>query len=408
MGEVRHSVRLLWLLVAGVTVAGCGGSGSGSGGTIGPAPPPTAPTTPQIATAPVFTALPGFTSPIAMKQAPGDSSRWFVAEKSGVIRVFANNASSSSSSLFFDISGVVASSGEGGLLGFAFHPDFPATPEVFVSYTREGPFRSFVSRFYSTDNGETLSPLVEDILIVNPQPATNHNGGDIAFGPDGLLYVGFGDGGGSGDPNENGQNTMNIHSAIVRIDVDGSSPYEIPPGNPFSSNAACIQGVGAAACPEIFAWGFRNPWRFSFDGVTGRLWAGDVGQNAWEEIDLVEVGENYGWNDREGAHCFDPASGCANTFREPHSEYAHALGRSVTGGFVYRGSDVPDLVGWYVFGDFISGRVFAFREDATAGVTPEELLATSFSIVSFAEGIDGELYILDYGVGTIHKIERAP
>ncbi len=406
MGEVRRLARFLCLFVAGVAVAGCGGSGGG--GTIGPVPPPTTPITPQITTAQVFTALPGFTSPIAMKQAPGDSSRWFVAEKSGVIRVFANNPSSSSSSTFFDISAVVASSGEGGLLGFAFHPDFPTTPEVFVSYTRGGPFRSFVSRFYSTDNGQTLSPLVEDVLIVNPQPATNHNGGDIAFGPDRLLYVGFGDGGGSGDPNENGQNTMNIHSAIVRIDVDGNSPYEIPTGNPFSMNAACTQGVGAAACPEIFAWGFRNPWRFSFDSVTGRLWAGDVGQNAWEEIDLVEVGENYGWNDREGAHCFDPATGCANTFREPHSEYAHALGRSVTGGFVYRGTDVPDLVGWYVFGDFITGRVFAFRQDATAGVTPEELLATSFSIVSFAEGIDGELYILDYGVGTIHKVESAP
>lgn len=409
MGEVRYSARLLWLLVAGLAVAGCGGSGgSGSGSTIGPSQPPTTPTTPQITTAEGFTALPGFTNPIAMKQAPGDSSRWFVAEKSGVIRVFANNASSSSSSIFFDISAVVASSGEGGLLGFAFHPNFPSTPEVFVSYTRAAPFRSFVSRFYSSDSGQTLSPLVEDVLIVNPQPATNHNGGDIAFGPDGLLYVGFGDGGGSGDPNENGQNTLNIHSAIVRIDVDGSAPYDIPPGNPFSSNAVCTQGVGAAACPEIFAWGFRNPWRFSFDRVTGRLWAGDVGQNAWEEIDLVEVGENYGWNDREGAHCFDPASGCANAFREPHSEYAHALGRSVTGGFVYRGSDVPDLVGWYVFGDFITGRVFAFKEDAAAGVTPEELLATSFSIVSFAEGIDGELYILDYGVGTIHKIEGAP
>ena len=406
MGEVRRLARFLCPLVAGVAVAGCGGSGGG--GTIGPAPSPTTPITPQITTAQVFTALPGFTSPIAMKQAPGDSARWFVAEKSGVIRVFANNPSSSSSSIFFDISAVVASSGEGGLLGFAFHPDFPTTPEVFVSYTRGGPFRSFVSRFYSTNNGQTLSPLVEDVLIVNPQPATNHNGGDIAFGPDRLLYVGFGDGGGSGDPNENGQNTMNIHSAIVRIDVDGNSPYEIPTGNPFSMNAACTQGVGAAACPEIFAWGFRNPWRFSFDSVTGRLWAGDVGQNAWEEIDLVEVGENYGWNDREGAHCFDPPTGCANTFREPHSEYAHALGRSVTGGFVYRGTDVPDLVGWYVFGDFITGRVFAFREDATAGVTPEELLATSFSIVSFAEGVDGELYILDYGVGTIHKVESAP
>lgn len=406
MRKVRRWAGCLFLLVA---VSGIGSCGGGDG-TIGPPPalPPTTPAAPQVATAQVFTALPPFASPTSMKQAPGDSSRWFVAEQAGVIRVFANNASSSSSSVFFDISASVASVGEGGLLGFAFHPDFPATPEVFVSYTRGGPFSSFVSRFYSTDDGQTLSPLVEDVLIINPQPETNHNGGDIAFGPDGLLYVGFGDGGGSGDPYENGQNTMNLHSAIVRIDVDGNSPYEIPPGNPFSTNAVCTLGVGAAACPEIFAWGFRNPWRISFDSVTGRLWTGDVGQDAWEEIDLVEVGENYGWNDREGAHCFDPATGCADTFREPHSEYSHALGSSVTGGFVYRGSDVPDLVGWYVFGDFVSGRVFAFEEDSMAGVTPEELLDTSFSIVSFAEGIDGELYILDYGVGTIHKFESAP
>jgi len=408
MREFRCSALILGLLAAAAGLAGCGGS-SGGIGTVGPPPPPPPPAaTPQILTSAVFTSLPPFASPIAMKQAPGDASRWFVAEKSGVIRVFANNVSSSSSSIFLDISGTVASAGEGGLLGFAFHPDFPATPEVFVSFTRGGPFRSYVSRFYSTDGGQTLSPLVEDVLIENPQPATNHNGGDIAFGPDGLLYVGFGDGGGSGDPNENGQDIMNIHSAIVRIDVDGNAPYEIPPGNPFSMNAVCTQGVGGAGCPEIFAWGFRNPWRISFDRVTGQLWAGDVGQNAWEEIDLVENGENYGWNDREGAHCHDPASGCADTFREPHAEYGHALGRSVSGGFVYRGTDIPDLVGWYVFGDFISGRFFAFDATSMAGVTPDELLDSSLSIVSFAEDINGELYVLDFGVGTIHRLESAP
>jgi glucose/arabinose dehydrogenase len=407
MLEFRRASTFTCLLLISVGLVACGGGGS-AGGSLPPAtspPPPAA--MPEIVTAQVFTSLPAFTRPVAMKQAPGDTTRWFVAEKDGVIRVFANNADSSSSSIFFDISAIVASTGEGGLLGFVFHPDFPTTPEVFVSYTRGAPFRSFVSRFYSTDNGQTLSPLVEDVIIENPQPATNHNGGDIAFGPDNLLYVGFGDGGGSGDPNENGQNTLNIHSAIVRLDVDGGSPYEIPPGNPFAMNAPCIQGVGAAACPEIFAWGFRNPWRFSFDRLTGRLWAGDVGQNAWEEIDLVEVGENYGWNDREGAHCFDPATGCADTFREPHAEYDHSLGRSVTGGFVYRGSELPDLAGWYVFGDFVSGRIFAFEQDAAAGVTPEELLDTSHSIVSFAEDNAGELYLVDFGVGTIHKIENA-
>jgi glucose/arabinose dehydrogenase len=398
--------RAVWLLVvSAIVLAACGGSGGNDGGFV--APPP-APTTPQISTVPTYTALPAFNNPISMKRAPGDTSRWFVAEKSGVIRVFADNVASSSTSVFLDISASVSAAGEGGLLGFAFHPDFPTTPEVYVSYTRGAPFRSFVSRFFSTDNGLTANPLTEEELIINPQPATNHNGGDIAFGPDGMLYIGFGDGGGSGDPNENGQNTMNLHGAIVRIDVGGVAPYEIPAGNPFETNAPCVQGVGAAGCPEIFAWGFRNPWRFSFDTVTGRLWAGDVGQNAWEEIDLVEVGENYGWNDREGAHCFDPPSGCAATFREPHAEYDHSLGSSVSGGYVYRGSDVPDLVGWYVFGDFISGRIFAFEQASAAGVVPEELLDTGFSIVSFAEDISGELYLLDYGVGTIHKLQNAP
>jgi glucose/arabinose dehydrogenase len=307
--------------LAALALASCGGSGGGNGGTVDPPPPPTA-TTPTIAVSPVFTSL-SFNQPTVLKQAPGDSSRWFVGEKGGFIRVFANNPDSSSASVFLDISGIVDAAGEGGLLGFTFHPDFPVTPEVFVSFTRGNPFRSYVSRFTSADGGQTLSLASEEIILELAQPQTNHNGGDITFGPDGLLYVGFGDGGGAGDPFENGQNTMNLHGAIVRIDVDGNPPYEIPAGNPFALNAACAQGNGAAACPEIFAWGFRNPWRFSFDTVTGRLWAGDVGQNAWEEIDLVEVGENYGWNEREGALCFDPASGCADTFRDPHTEYGH-------------------------------------------------------------------------------------
>jgi glucose/arabinose dehydrogenase len=393
--------------LAALALASCGGSGGGNGGTVDPPPPPTA-TTPTIAVSPVFTSL-SFNQPTVLKQAPGDSSRWFVGEKGGFIRVFANNPDSSSASVFLDISGIVDAAGEGGLLGFTFHPDFPVTPEVFVSFTRGNPFRSYVSRFTSADGGQTLSLASEEIILELAQPQTNHNGGDITFGPDGLLYVGFGDGGGAGDPFENGQNTMNLHGAIVRIDVDGNPPYEIPAGNPFALNAACAQGNGAAACPEIFAWGFRNPWRFSFDTVTGRLWAGDVGQNAWEEIDLVEVGENYGWNEREGAHCFDPASGCADTFRDPHTEYGHSRGQSVTGGYVYRGADVPDLVGWYVFGDFISGSIFAVAENSTEGVSSETLLDTDLMIVAFAQDIDGEVYLLNYGaVGTIHKLEDAP
>jgi glucose/arabinose dehydrogenase len=173
-------------------------------------------------------------------------------------------------------------------------------------------------------------------------------------------------------------------------------------------NSVCTQGYGGAPCPEIFARGLRNPWRFSFDSATGVLWAGDVGQGAWEEIDVIAAGQNYGWNVREGAHCFNPANGCADNFQEPQTEYDHTLGRSVTGGFVYRGTSVPSLIGWYIFGDFISGRIFAVRANSAAGVTPDELLDTSLSIVSFAEDNDGELYVLDYSVGTIHKVGDAP
>lgn len=403
--------RLRNRLAAGfvaVVLAACGGN---NGGSISAPPPPTS-NTPVISTTQVYTQL-SFNRPTVLKQAPGDSSRWFVGEKNGVIRVFANNENSSSASVFLDISAVVDATGEGGLLGFAFHPDFPVTPEVFVSYTRTGaPLVSYISRFYSTDNGQTLNAVPEDIIMTVLQPQANHNGGDILFGPsDGLLYAGFGDGGGGGNPNpnDNGQNTSNLHGSVLRIDVNGTAPYEIPAGNPFAANGVCTQGSGAAACPEIFAWGLRNPWRLSIDEATGKLWAGDVGQGDWEEIDVIVNGGNYGWNVREGAHCHNPPSGCSTAFTDPITEYDHSLGRSVTGGHVYRGAAIPDLVGWYVFGDFIEGRIFAIRENSTAGVVPEELLDTDLSVVSFAEDDEGELYVLDFGaVGTIHKVGSPP
>lgn len=388
--------------------AACGGSGGGDGPVVGPPMPPPVDTPPPITTTAVFTGL-SFSQPTTLRQAPGDRSRWFVAEKSGVIRVFANDPNATSASVFLDISGRVSASGEGGLLGFAFHPDFPLTPEVFVSYTRGNPFTSYVSRFYSTDNGLTLEPAVEDVILTLPQPASNHNGGNLAFGPGGLLYVGFGDGGGGGDPNENGQDTSNLHGTIVRIDIDGGTPYAIPAGNPFAGNAACTQGVGAAACPEIFAWGFRNPWRFSLDAGSGALWVGDVGQNAWEEIDRVEAGGNYGWNDREGAHCFDPPSGCATAgLIDPVTEYGREVGASVTGGYVYRGTAIPDLVGWYLFGDFVSGRILAIPADSSGLVAAEEMLASALSIVTFAADNDGELYVVDFVPGKIHRVDAAP
>ena len=401
-------VRKWTMVLTTACLAACGGSGSGDSLGSGGGNPPPGGSTPQITVAEPFPSM-SFHLPTALKQAPGDASRWFVGEKPGVIRVFANNPNSSSSTIFLDISAQTAGFGEGGLLGFAFHPDFPVTPEVYVSYTGTGsPLVSYLSRFTSTDNGQTLNPATEEIILGMPQPESNHNGGDVHFGPDGFLYIGFGDGGGAGDPFGNGQDDTNLHGTIVRIDVASATGYAIPDGNPNAGNPTCTQGFGSTACPEIFAWGLRNPWRFGFDIATGKLWAGDVGQGDWEEIDVIEAGANYGWSVREGAHCFSPSSGCSTAFKDPVTEYDHSLGTSVTGGYVYRGSAIPGLFGWYVFGDFGSGRIFAIPEDSADGVVPEELLDTEHGIVTFATGVDGELYFADFSVGTIRRIDPVP
>ncbi|HZD53710.1 MAG TPA: PQQ-dependent sugar dehydrogenase, partial [Woeseiaceae bacterium] len=261
----------------------------------------------------------------------------------------------------------------------------------------------FVSRFVVDGNGN-LDEASEEIVLRIPQPNTNHDGGNIVFGPDGFLYIGFGDGGGAGDPDENGQDTTTLLGTILRVDVDGGTPYAIPTDNPFASDTNCVDGVGTADCPEIFAWGFRNPWRFSFDAGTGELWVGDVGQNTWEEIDRVELSGNYGWNDREGAHCFDPPTGCSTDSIDPITEYGHDVGSSVTGGYVYRGADIPDLTGFYVFGDFGSGRIWVVSTESEQDTAPDELLDTPLGISSFAESNAGELYVLDFNAGTIHRI----
>ncbi|MCH9693032.1 MAG: PQQ-dependent sugar dehydrogenase [Gammaproteobacteria bacterium] len=387
-------------------LAACGGS-NGDAPPVTIAPPPPPPTVPAITTAAAFTNL-SFIQPLAMRQAPGDGSRWFVVEKNGAVRVFANDPATATSDAFIDISARVNPSGEGGLLGIAFHPGFPATPYVFLSYTRtSSPLVSYVSRFTSPDNGVTLDPGTEQVLFTVEQPFDNHNGGDLAFGPDGLLYASFGDGGSGGDPLGNGQNTSTLPGSIVRIDVDSASPFNIPPGNPFAGNALCTQGVGAAPCPEIFAWGFRNPWRISFDPVTGKLWTGDVGQGSWEEVDVVNSGQNYGWDVREGAHCHEPATGCAATTIDPIAEYPRGGGGSVTGGYVYRGSDVADLVGWYVFGDFVTGTLYAVPEDSPIGTAPETMDQTGLSIASFGQDLNGEIYIVHFG-GSLHRVTGAP
>lgn len=393
------------------SLAACGG---GSGDLDPPGqPPPTQPPgePPAIALEPVFQNL-AFIEPLAMLQAPGDSSRWFVVEKDGFVLDFANDPNVQGGDVFefVDLTTAVDSTAaEAGLLGMAFHPDFQTNGEVFLSYTRTGPgggvpFESVVSRFIADPETLVLDPGTEEILLTVDQPFGNHNGGNIVFGPDGFLYIGFGDGGGSGDPEENGQDTTNLLGTILRIDVDGADPYAIPADNPFAGNTDCRTGSGTDDCPEIFAWGFRNPWRFTFDRDTDELWVADVGQNAWEEVNRVQISENYGWNDREGAHCFDPPDDCSTDNVDPITEYSHDVGNSITGGYVYRGSDFPELVGFYVFGDFVSGRIWSVPFDSEQGVEPDELIDTPIQISSFAESNDGELYLMDFDNGSLHRI----
>ena len=402
-----HPVIAVSLLLA--LVAASNSCGGGSSGPVSQPPPPVSL---ETGVQRVFNQL-TFNLPVALMQAPSDISRWFVVEQSGVIRVFNNDPTVSSSSVFIDISGRVNSGpSEAGLLGMAFHPDFAANGRVYVSYTRTGsPLVSVISRFVIDPATGDLDETSEFEILTVPQDFSNHNGGNIAFGQDGFLYIGFGDGGSGGDPNERAQDTSHILGSIVRLDIDVTPPtrYAIPATNPFSSNTNCVNGIGVMPCPEIYAWGFRNPWRFSFDSQTGELWVGDVGQADWEEIDRVELGMNYGWDEREGAHCFEPPSGCSTDNVDPITEYGHVGGNiSVTGGFVYRGAAIPNLQGFYVFGDFGSGRIWGVPATSVQGTAPDELDDTTLSISSFAEGADGELYVLNYGAGEIYQIVGAP
>lgn len=403
------------ILLTATLLAACGSDNSTIATVPPPPPPPPPPPAATIAVAQVFDQV-ALQSPVAMMQAPGDSSRWFVVEQSGVVRVFPNdpNVMANEVSVFIDISARVTSGNETGLLGLAFHPQFGSNNnfEVFVSYTRinGGQLESAVTRFRSIDNGQTLDDTVEEVVLTIPQDFSNHNGGNIAFGPDGFLYAGWGDGGDGGDPLDRGQDTSNLLGTFTRIDVDGGNPYAIPGDNPFVANAAnpCTQGFGGADCPEIYAWGFRNPWRWSFDSQTDELWVGDVGQLLWEEVDRVVLGENYGWDEREGAHCFEPASGCATTFTDPITEYPHSNGDvSITGGYVYRGTTVTALQDSYIFGDFASGRIWSVPASSSQGAVPDELIDTDLNISSFGQDFDGELYVVDYA-GRLFQIVPPP
>jgi uncharacterized repeat protein (TIGR03806 family) len=353
---------------------------------------------------------------VKMLQAPNDGSRWFGVQQGGIVKVW-NNTANASASNFADISGRVFMSGESGLLGMAFHPNWPTDPRVYLSYTAQIGAQevSRISEFRSTNGGTTLDTSTEVILLTVNQPDTNHKGGDIAFGPDGHLYIAFGDGGsaddfGSGhDPNiGNGQQRQTLLGKMLRIAIGAQgAPYTIPADNPYAGGARAVNGSCGANCPEIWAFGFRNPWRWSFDRVTGDLWVADVGQNQWEEIDKVVKGGNYGWRCREGAHAFNANCGNFGPYLDPVAEYSHSSGAAVTGGYVYRGSAIPALIGRYVFTDYSSGNLWAIpaNQAPTLTVSTATRVAAATGVpVAFGEGADGELYLVDVNGGPIQKI----
>jgi glucose/arabinose dehydrogenase len=332
----------------------------------------------------------GLASPVFLTAAPGDAERLFVVERGGRVVIIRNGAVLASP--FLDIQDLVTSGGERGLLSMAFHPDFSQNGEFFVDYTDVNS-DTRVARYQVSADPDVADPASGEVILTVAQPYSNHNGGQLAFGPDGMLYIGLGDGGSAGDPLGNGQDPTTLLGAILRIDVDGGAPYVIPADNPFVSDGE--------ARDEIWTYGLRNPWRFSFDRQTGDLYIGDVGQSAWEEVDVQPAasggGENYGWNIMEGTHCYDATSCDQAGLDLPVLEYSHSEGCSITGGYVYRGSSLPILTGHYLYADYCSGWIRSFRYVGGEAVDLRDwssALAPGTGISSFGQDALGELYVM--------------
>ena len=355
---------------------------------------------------PAFSGL-RFNLPTGLEPAIDGTRRVFVISQPGQILAVQDTPTASSAKTFLDIRSRVIYGGEMGLLGFAFHPGYASNGYIFVCYTAPNPLRSVVSRFtLFPGNPDSVDPASEMVFLTQDQPYQNHNGGQVRFGPDGFLYVSLGDGGSAGDPQNHAQDLSSLLGKILRIDVNspsGGRPYSIPPTNPFPDSSRTIR-------QEIYAYGLRNAWRFSFDPRDGTLWAGDVGQNAWEEIDVVENGGNYGWRVVEGNHCYNPSSNCDMTgFIPPVWEYPHATDEcSVTGGYVYRGAALPGLFGKYVYGDYCSGRIWALLNEPPLPAANTLLLDAPFNISSFGIDTRGEICICSYVDGVIYRLVQKP
>lgn len=396
----RFSSNPLWywclaaIALAVVGLTGCGGAGkaapSPAGGTAGGTPSVT-----------LTTVVNGLNAPVDMAQPNDGTGRFFVVELAGVIRAVQNGNVLATPLL--DITSKVTTGGEMGLLGIALDPGFAQSGRFFVHYDRtvNGQFQSVIAEYHvSGANPNQADPASERIvLIVGQPPFTNHKGGELAFGLDGFLYIGLGDGGSEGDPQNNGQNLQTALGKILRIDVNSGSvggQYGIPADNPFASGGGL---------PEIWAYGFRNPFRFSFDHATGNLFVGDVGQDRFEEIDIVQRGGNFGWSIMEASHCFKPQSGCNTTgLILPIAEYAHSEGNAVIGGRVYHGSAIPELANAYVFGDNGSGNIWMLRQETSGTWTRTLLLASGRSISGFGQDQAGEIYVVDLN-GSVLRLD---
>ncbi|MEO8664226.1 MAG: PQQ-dependent sugar dehydrogenase [Ignavibacteria bacterium] len=353
-----------------------------------------------------FPTLLAFNNPVELVNAGDGSNRLFVLQQNGAVYVFNNSPTATTKKIFIDLTSKVTQGGsETGLLGMAFHPDYKNNRYFFVSYTFDSTGNgsrtwSRVSRFRtSPENPDTVLLSTEEIFITINQPDLNHKGGKIAFGPDGLLYLSFGDGGGEGDPFGFGQNKSTLLGKILRINIDSAGVgrnYSIPPSNPF---------YGTGYKEEIYAYGFRNTWKFSIDFPTNTIWGGDVGQETYEEVNIIQSGKNYGWNKMEGLHCFGTCDTTGKGFTRPIFEYQHNVtGNSITGGYVYRGSLLPGLYGKYIYGDFVFGRIWALTYDGTTA-TNVHLLDSNYFISSFGVDENNEIYVCRYSFGgRIYKI----
>ena len=350
-----------------------------------------------------------FSEPVFLTNCADGTNRVFVVQQGGVIKVFQNDSTAAATSTFLNVtSKLSATSGEQGLLGLAFHPNYIQNGYFFVDYTAPSPLRTVVARYkVLANNPNAADPASEFKIIEIPQPYTNHNGGMLAFGPDGYLYIGMGDGGSEGDPQNNGQSRTTLLGKILRIDVNDTTAtthYVIPADNPYASGSSGFR-------KEIWAYGFRNPWRFSFDLLAPSLWVGDVGQTLIEEVDIVEGGANYGWNIMEGSQCYNPPTGCNTTgLTLPVKTYPHTLGNAVVGGYVYHGHRRPGFRGAYIYGDYGTGRIWLFRLQGGQVIADSQIVQAPSPVSSFGLDEYQELYVVSYlgANAPIYRFAGAP